>query len=280
MGPWKRPTKALFIWLFLIIYFHINQLHRWKQSCNFVRRLFFFVFWSFVCLFVCLNFPLNTVRRLHVIWKVPLCIDFILKHRFAPPTTQGTPFNTITQTPATDGVDVFSFVRGEAGRGGEGNCQELYEILTEEGKTKLSTRKSKILYDKEANDFFFLALQHFLIMTWHMGDIFLLGSRYKLVPQPASGFARLPAVPLMTILSPDGLQIKPRPFTRPSLVPASKRHFFESELLGLYWIFAGRRFEPKGTECVLKQCCFPHDLAALEEEEGTVTSPLYKMSCL
>lgn len=54
---------------------------------------------------------------------------------------------------------------GREGGGGEGNCQELYEILTEEGKTKLSTRKSKILYDKEANDFFFLALQHFLIMT-------------------------------------------------------------------------------------------------------------------
>ena len=62
--------------------------------------------------------------------------------------------------------------------------------------------------------------------------------------------------------------------------PASKRHFIESELLGLYWIFAGRRFEPKGTECVLKQCCFPHDLAALEEEEGTVTSPMCTMSCL
>ena len=84
----------------------------------------------------------------------------MLKHRFAPPTTQGTPFNTITQTPATDGLDVSSFVRRKArgGGGGGGNCQQLYEILTEEGKTKLSisTRKSKILYDKEANDFFFL----------------------------------------------------------------------------------------------------------------------------
>ena len=165
MGPWKLLTKALFIWLFLIIYFHTNQLHRWKQSCNFVRRLFFFVFWSFVCFSY---FPSNTVRRLHVIWKVTLCIDFMLKHRFAPPTTQGTPFNTITQTPATNGLDVSSFVRGKArggeegggkarggGKAGWGNCQQLYEILTEEGKTKLITRKSKILYDKEANVFFF-----------------------------------------------------------------------------------------------------------------------------
>ena len=85
----------------------------------------------------------------------------MLKHRFAPPTTQGTPFNTITQTLATDGLVVSSFVRGKA-RGW--NCQQLYEILTEEGKTKLSTRKPKILYDKEANTFFLLALQHFLIM--------------------------------------------------------------------------------------------------------------------
>ena len=84
----------------------------------------------------------------------------------------------------------------------------------------------------------------------------------------------------MSILSPDGSG-KAKPFTAGlSLVPASKQDFFESELLGLDWIFAGRRFEPKGTECVLKQCCFPHDLAALEEEEGTVTSPLCKMSCL
>ena len=84
MGPWKRPTKALFIWLFLIIYFHINQLHRWKQSCNFVRRLFFFVFWSFVCLFVCLfKFPIEysaqTPRDLKgafMYWlytKTPIC---------------------------------------------------------------------------------------------------------------------------------------------------------------------------------------------------------------
>ena len=84
----------------------------------------------------------------------------MLKHRFAPPTTQGTLFNTITQTPATDGLDVSSFVRGKAGGGGggggRGDCQQLYEILTEEGKTKLSTRKSKILYDKVANDFFCL----------------------------------------------------------------------------------------------------------------------------
>ena len=159
MGPWKRLTKALFIWLFLIINFHINQLHRWKQSCNFVRRLFFFVFWWFVCLFFLIS---HRIQCADSTWseKVTLCIDFMLKHRFAPPTTQGTPFNTITQTPATDGLDVSSFVRRKArgGGGGGGNCQQLYEILTEEGKTKLSisTRKSKILYDKEANDFFFL----------------------------------------------------------------------------------------------------------------------------
>ena len=83
----------------------------------------------------------------------------MLKHRFAPPTTQGTPFNTITQTPATNGLDVSSFVRGKArgggGKAGWGNCQQIYEILTEEGKNKQITRKSKILYDKEANVFFF-----------------------------------------------------------------------------------------------------------------------------
>ena len=152
MGPSKRLTKALFIWLFLIILLHksIAQMKAKLQFCPSPVFLCVLIVCLFVCLFV-LNFPSNTVRRLHVIWKG----DFMLKHQFAPPTTQDTPFNTITQTTATDGLDISSFVRGK--RGGGGSVNNFYvEILTEEDKTKLSTRRSKILYDKEANDFFCL----------------------------------------------------------------------------------------------------------------------------
>ena len=56
-----------------------------------------------------------------------------------------------------------------------------------------------------------------------------------IVPQPASGFARLPAVPLMTILSPGGLQIKPRPFTRPSLVLPQSGISLNLN----YWVYTG-----------------------------------------
>ena len=54
MGPWKRLTKALFIWLFLIIYLHINQLLTDESKVVILSVACFSV--CFDGLFVCLLF--------------------------------------------------------------------------------------------------------------------------------------------------------------------------------------------------------------------------------
>jgi len=74
---------------------------------------------------------------------------------------------------------------------GGGSVNNFYvEILTEESKTKLNTRKSKILYDKEANDFFFACFTTFFNHAMTFGRHFPTRQSIQTSPTACEPFRR------------------------------------------------------------------------------------------